>query len=256
MDNPEIVDRTYPASGSAAFGAGELDRLRGSAPMALLRLRAAACHKGTDEVVPQPGRPQGSRHRGPYRRDRGRDRAERLRQEHLLQPRHRLSPRADAGRVSSTAAPIHAPSGRRRSRGSASPAPSRARGSFPQLTVARERAGGGPAAPSRPASLDALVGTPPASPGRAARSRRSTSELLDLVGLAGSGARARRRPALWRPAPARAGAGAGHAAAAADAGRAGRRHGRLRDARAAAPDRRHPPTASAWPSSWSSTTWT
>ena len=58
-----------------------------------------------------------------------------------------------------------------------------------------------------------------------------TGELLDLVGLTGRARDAGERSALWRPAPARAGAGARDAAAAADARRAGRRHGRRRDAR-------------------------
>ena len=97
----------------------------------LLRLRAAACHKGIDEVLPQPRRPQGSRNRRSYRRDRGGDRSERVGQEHLLQPGERLSsggPRRGAVRRQRPSRAVRRP----RSRTSALPAPFRARGSFPR----------------------------------------------------------------------------------------------------------------------------
>ena len=207
----------------------------------------------SDQVIPQPGRAQGSRHRGARARDRRRDRPERLRQEHLLQSGQRLPARRPRRGSFSTAGRSSA-CGRRRSCGSASPALSRARASSRSSRCAKT------CAPPRSCAtastlLDALLGTP--------RSRRVEAaveaiadELLDLVGLAGRGRRRagdlpygdQRRLELVRALATRPRLlMLDEPAAGMDA------HG---DAQPAAADRRRSAAAIGSPSSWSSTTWT
>ncbi len=152
-------------------------------------LRSAARNTGADQILPQSRRPQGSRDRRSARRDRRRDRAERFRQEHLLQSRQRL-PAGRSGRGSvfdgmpiSTVRPP-------RSCGSASPGLSRARGSSRPFRC-RECARGGAAAPPHQHARCAFRHAAP----RPCRARRGSDD-----GRAARPGRSRRAAATTAPA--------------------------------------------------------
>ena len=183
---------------------------------------------GLTKSFQQPRRAPESRDRGARRRDRRRDRAERLGQEHLLQRRQRLSARRQRRH------PVRRQAHRAAVRLRASCRLGIARtfqGTrlFQRLSVAENlRAAAQLRHPVHHARRRArhAAAAPRGAGGRGDR-RASCSSCR----AGATGRRPRRRPPLWRPAAAGAGAGARHAAAPADARRAGGRHGCRRDAR-------------------------